>query len=121
MPIKIQGELPVKEILEKEDIHVRVIDMHTIKPIDIECIYKAAEETGAIVTCEEHNIIGGLGSAVAEVLVKGEMMVPQEFVGVEDVFGHSGHPVELLEKYGLTSHDIVKKVHKVIKRKTFRL
>ena len=119
--LMVQEALKAKEILEKEDIHVRVIDMHTIKPIDIECIYKAAEETGAIVTCEEHNIIGGLGSAVAEVLVKGEMMVPQEFVGVEDVFGHSGHPVELLEKYGLKSHDIVKKVHKVIKRKTFRL
>lgn len=115
--LMVQEALKAKGILEKENIHVRVIDMHTIKPIDIECIYKAAEETGAIVTCEEHNIIGGLGSAVAEILVKGNIMVPQEFVGVEDVFGHSGHPVELLEKYGLTSGNIVEKVCKVIKRK----
>ena len=90
--------------------------MHTIKPIDREIIIKAAKETGAIVTVEEHNTIGGLGSAVAEVLVQTEI-VPVVFVGVQDQFGHSGSPSILLKHYGLCSENIVCKAKKVIERK----
>lgn len=103
--------------LAGENIKVRVINMHTVKPIDREAIEKAARETKAIVTAEEHNIIGGLGSAVAEVLV-GSVPVVQEMVGVKDTFGESGPPAELLEKYGLMAKDIVTAVKKAIERKT---
>jgi len=92
--------------LTSEGISVRVIDMHTIKPIDKDIIIKAASETGAIVTAEEHNIIGGLGGAVAEVVAE-NCPVPVKRVGVMDVFGKSGKPDLLLEKYGLTSAKIV--------------
>lgn len=94
----------------------RVLNMHTIKPIDHEAIIKAAQDTGAVVTCEEHSIIGGLGSAVAEVLVE-NMPVPMERVGVLDTFGESGTPDDLLEKYNLTVADIVKAAKRVISRK----
>lgn len=115
--LMVQEAMKARTVLAGEGVYVRVVDMHTIKPIDAACISKAAKETGAIVTCEEHNVIGGLGSAVAEILVTGDFIVPQEFVGVEDTFGHSGHPSELLERYGLTSKQIVEKVHKAIQRK----
>ena len=85
----VSQAIQAAEMLAKEGISARVIDIHTIKPIDAEIIIKAAKETGAIVTCEEHNVIGGLGSAVAEVLVK-NFPVPVEMVGIEDVFGKSG-------------------------------
>lgn len=94
--IMVQEALKAQKLLEKEGIHARVIDMHTIKPIDREMIIKAAKETGAIVTVEEHNVIGGLGSAVAEVIVQTEN-VPMEFVGVQDKFGHSASPTVLLK------------------------
>ncbi len=94
----------------------RVLNMHTIKPIDKETIVKAAQDTGAIVTCEEHSIIGGLGSAVAEVLVE-NMPVPMERVGVMDTFGESGTPDDLLAKYNLTVADIVQAAKRVISRK----
>ncbi len=90
--------------------------MHTIKPIDREAIVKAAKETGAIVTCEEHSIIGGLGSAVAEVLVE-TVPVPMERVGIMDTFGESGTPDALLAKYNLTVADIVQAAKRVITRK----
>lgn len=115
--LMIQEALKAEKLLENEGIHARIIDMHTIKPIDRELIRKAAEETGAIVTCEEHNIIGGLGSAVAEVLTTSNVYAPQEFVGVKDVFGHSGHPFELLKHYGLAPEDIVTATKKAIARK----
>ena len=83
--------------------------MHTIKPIDEEAIISAARETGLIITAEEHSIIGGLGSAVAEV-VTGNCPVPVLRVGIKDVFGESGKPAELLKAYGLTAEDIVKAV-----------
>lgn len=102
--------------LEKEGIHARVIDMHTIKPLDRDIIVKAAKETGAIVTAEEHNVIGGLGSAVSEVITE-SVLVPVEKVGVEDCFGHSGSSAELLLKYGLTSDHIIEKAKKSISRK----
>jgi transketolase len=94
----------------------RVLNMPTIKPIDKEAIVKAAQETGAIVTCEEHSIIGGLGSAVAEVLVE-HAPVPMERIGVLDTFGESGKPDALLAKYHLTTADIVQAAKRVISRK----
>lgn len=97
-------------------ISARVLNIHTIKPIDKEAIAKAAQETGAIVTCEEHSIIGGLGSAVAEVIVE-TTPVPLERVGVMDNFGESGKPDALLVKYHLTSADIVQAAKRVISRK----
>ena len=90
--------------------------IHTIKPIDENLLIKAAKETGAIVTAEEHSVIGGLGSAVAETIVQ-SYPVPMQFVGVKDVFAESGPWKELLKKYGLTSSDIVKAVKRVLKLK----
>jgi transketolase len=95
---------------------VRVVNMHTIKPLDRECVLKAAKETGAIVTAEDHQVHGGLGSAVAEVLVQ-HHPVPQEFVAVRDTFGESGKGDELMKKYGIAKDDIVKAVKKVFQRK----
>ena len=114
--IMVEAALEAKEELAKEGIKARVINIHTIKPIDEELIIKAAKETGVIVTAEEHSIIGGLGSAVAEV-VSEKCPVPVLRVGVKDTFGESGKPNELLEKYGLTSNNIVNKVKEVIKLK----
>lgn len=102
--------------LKEENISVRVINMATVKPIDKDAIVKAAVETKAIVTAEEHSVIGGLGSAVAEVLAQAEPTV-LEMVGVNDTFGESGAPAELLEKYGLTAEGIIEAVKKAIKRK----
>jgi transketolase len=104
------------EILKDEGISVRLINIHTIKPIDKDIIIKAAKETGAIVTCEEHNIMGGFGSAVAEVLVQ-NCPVPLRMVGVQDKFGKSGKPADLMKMFGLTAQDIVANVKDVIKTK----
>ena len=102
------------EELKAEGINVRVINMSTIKPIDRELIITAAKETKAIVTAEEHSIIGGLGSAVSEV-VSEECPVIVKKVGVKDVFGESGTPAELLEKYGLTAKHIAESVREALK------
>ncbi len=107
--------LKAKEILASEGISARVINIHTIKPIDEDIITKAANETGAIVTCEEHYIMGGLGSAVCEVVCK-NAPVPVEIIGT-DRFGMSGKPAELLRDYGLTAENIANKVKKVISLK----
>ena len=93
-----------------------MVNIHTIKPIDKELIVKCAEETGAVVTAEEHSIMGGFGSAVAEVLVE-NAAVPMARIGIMDMFGESGTPNKLLIKYGLTSENIIKAVKTVIKRK----
>jgi transketolase len=114
--IMVEAALEAKGILSKEGINARVINIHTIKPIDKELIIKAAKETGVIVTAEEHSIIGGLGSAVSEVLCE-EYPVPVLKVGVKDVFGESGKPDQLLKKYGLTAIDIVEMVKKAISMK----
>lgn len=114
--LMVAESLQAAEELAKEGLSVRVINMATIKPLDEEAVIRAAQETGAIVTAEEHSIIGGLGSAVAEVLVE-NVPVPMERVGVKDTFGESGEPAALLEKYGLTVKDIQEAVHKVLKRK----
>ena len=108
--------LDARELLAKEGISARVINIHTIKPIDKDILVKAAKETGALVTAEEHTIMGGLGSAVAEVLVENSP-VPMERVGVEDTFGRSGTVPALMEHYGLTAENIAAKAKEVIKRK----
>lgn len=95
--------------LAEEGIDVRVIDMHTIKPIDEEIIVKAAEETGRIVTAEEHSVIGGLGAAVAEVVTR-KHPCRMDMVGQQDTYGESGKPDELKEKYGMTAEAIVSAV-----------
>jgi len=99
-----------------KDISVRVINNHTIKPLDEKTIIKAAKETNAIVTVEEHQVIGGLGSAVSELLSK-NCPVPIEMIGVQDRWGESGQPEELIEKFGMGSDSIIKAVKKVLKRK----
>lgn len=104
--VMVAEALRAREILAEEKIDARVVDIHTIKPIDKEILVKAASETGAIVTAEEHNIIGGLGSAVAEVLVE-HKPIPMKRVGTKDTFGESGKPDVLMEKYGLTAAAIV--------------
>lgn len=114
--LMVQEALKAAQMLKEDGISARVIDMHTIKPIDRELVVKAARETGAIVTAEEHNIIGGLGGAVSEVLAA-EYPVPVERVGVNDVFGHSASAELLLEKYGLTAANVVEHAKKVITRK----
>jgi transketolase len=111
-----QIALKVEELLKAEGISARIIDIHTVKPIDKDIIVKAARETGAIVTAEEHNIIGGLGGAVAEVLVQ-NYPAPLKMVGIEDKFGKSGKADKVLEMYGLTADNIVKKAHEVMKMK----
>ncbi len=102
--------------LEKKGISVRVINLHTIKPIDKEMIITAAQETGAIVTAEEHQVFGGFGSAIAEVLAQ-HFPVPVEMVAMPDCFGESGQPAELMQKYHLNSEGIVEKSLLVLKRK----
>ena len=101
------------DMLKGEGIDAGVINIHTVKPLDSELILNAAKNSGAIVTAEEHNIIGGLGSAVAEVVAEG-CPVPVVRVGVEDLYGRSGKVPELLEIYGLTAENIVAKAKKAI-------
>lgn len=104
------------EELEKEGISAEVINIHTIKPLDEEAILKSVAKTACVVTAEEHNFLGGLGESVSRVLVQNNP-VPQEFVAVNDTFGESGTPDQLMEKYGLNSQAIVKKAKKAIDRK----
>jgi transketolase len=105
--------------LADEGINARVINIHTIKPLDDAIILKAARETGAIVTAEEHQITGGLGSAVAETIVKNHP-VPMEFIGMPDTFGESGKADELMDKYGMRASNIKDAARKAIKRKDTR-
>ncbi|HTO35078.1 MAG TPA: transketolase C-terminal domain-containing protein [Flavobacterium sp.] len=104
------------EELEKQGISAEVINIHTIKPLDDEAILKSVAKTGCVVTAEEHNFLGGLGESVSRVLAL-HNPAPQEFVAVEDTFGESGTPDQLMEKYGLNSEAIIKAAQKVIKRK----
>ena len=104
--IMVAEAMAAAETLAAEGIEVRVIDMHTIKPIDEEIIIKASGDTGRIVTAEEHSVIGGLGSAVAEVLCQ-KAPARMAMVGQKDTFGESGKPDQLKEKYGMTAADIV--------------
>ena len=115
--IEVSESLKAAEILKEEKINVKVVNMHTIKPIDEDCIIQSARETGAIVTAEEHQVNGGLGGAVAEVVVK-NCPVPMAIIGIDDQFGQTGTPDQLLEAYHLKDVDIAGVVRNVIKRKT---
>ncbi len=114
--LMVNEALKAAETLAAEGIHVRVINIHTIKPLDEELIIKAAKETGAIVTAEEHNIIGGLGGAVAELLAE-RCPTPMVRVGVNDEFGTSGPALELLAMYGLNAENIAAKAKEAIAKK----
>ena len=104
------------EILEKEGVSAEVINLHTIKPLDTEAVLKSIRKTRCVVTAEEHNIWGGLGETISGLLAR-ELPVPQEFVAVNDTFGESGTPMQLLEKYGLNAESIVSAARRVIERK----
>ncbi len=108
--------IKASEVLKKEGISARVINMHTIKPIDEDILIKSAKETGLIITCEDHQKHGGLFSAVAEVLVQ-HNPVPMDYVAVDDTFGESGTMEELMDKYKINSKAIIEKVKKNLKRK----
>ena len=114
--LMVQESLKAVELLKAEGISARLIDMHTIKPLDRELVIKAAKETGAIVTAEEHNIIGGLGSAVCEAICD-ECPIPVVRVGVQDEFGRSGEAGALLKLYGLTPENVAEKAKLAISRK----
>ena len=114
--IMVAEALNAAYMLEEKGVSARVLDMFTLKPIDRKKIIECAKETGAIVTAENHNIINGLGSAVAEVLVE-NIPTPMERIGVKDLFGEVGPVNYLKERFELTASDIVKKVKKVLKRK----
>jgi transketolase len=103
-------------ILEEKGISVEVINIHTIKPLDKEAVLESIKKTKCAVTCEEHNIIGGLGDSIAQVAAT-YLPIPIEFIGTNDTFGESGKPTELLTKYGLDTPNIVAAVEKVIARK----
>ncbi len=108
--------LVAAENLEKQGISAEVINIHTIKPLDVNAIISSVKKTGCIVTAEEHNILGGLGESVARVLATNQP-TPQEFIGTNDTFGESGTPAQLMDKYGLDNKAIENAVIKVIKRK----
>ena len=104
------------EKLAEEGINAEIINIHTIKPLDEEAVLNSARKTRCVVSCEEHNRYGGLGESIAQLLAK-ELPTPMEFVAVNDSFGESGTPAELMKKYGLDSSNIIEAVKKVMKRK----
>ncbi len=114
--LMVNEALGAYELLKNEGINARIINMHTIKPLDKEIVLKAAKETGAIVTAEEHSVIGGLGSAVSETVCE-EYPVPVVKLGVYDTFGHSGPAVKLLDEFGLRAVNIAEKAKKAIELK----
>ena len=114
--VMVTAALEAAKTLAAEGIQARVVNMASVKPLDAAAVVSAAKETGAIVTCEEHSVIGGLGSAVAEVLAE-QAPAPMERVGVKDTFGESGKPKELLAKYGLTAADVAEAARRVVARK----
>ena len=114
--LMVSEALEAYELLKKDGINARIIDMHTIKPLDNEAVIKAAKETGAIVTAEEHSVIGGLGGAVSELLCE-EYPVPVVKLGVYDTFGHSGPAPKLLDEFGLRAANIAEKAKKAVAMK----
>lgn len=112
----LYNALAAAEELVKENLDVRVINCHTVKPLDTQTIFAAARETGAIVSIEEHQIAGGLGSAIAEILAC-NAPTPMEFIGIRDRFGESGNPRELIEHFGMGVKNIKEAVKKVVQRK----
>jgi transketolase len=115
----VHKALQAADILEKKGISALVLNSHTIKPLDEKTMTSVAKKCGAIVTVEEHQIAGGLGGAVAELLAK-TIPMPMEFVGVKNVFGESGEPNELIEKFGMGTSSIINSALKVLKRKVTR-
>ena len=115
--MNVQMSLEAAQILADEGISARVVDMHTIKPLDEALVLKCAKDTGAIVTTEEANIMGGLGSAVAELIAESDVRVPVVRHGVEDCFGRSGKAPLVLEAYGITAEGIAKKAKEAIAKK----
>lgn len=115
--LMVNEAIEAQKILAEEGISAEIINVHTIKPLDAETILKSAAKTGAIVTAEEHSIIGGLGSAVAEAVCENGKAVPVVKLGVNDVFGKSGPAVELLHIYGLDAQNIVEKAKKAVSMK----
>lgn len=113
---ELARSLVAADILQIQGISAQIVNMATIKPLDVSLIQRCVEETGAIVTAEDHSVIGGLGGAVAEAVAQ-YCPCPVEFIGVRDVFGQSGEPEELAEVYGLTPPFIADAVHRVLKRK----
>ncbi len=114
--LMVQEALKAAALLQKEGIEARVLDMHTIKPLDREAVLAAARETGAIVTAEEHNVLGGLGAAVAETVAESDWRVPVLRLGVEDCFGHSGTAEALMERYGLTPEKLAEKARLALQK-----
>jgi len=114
--IMVNEALEAARELDKKGISARVINLHTVKPIDEEIVLEAAKETGCIVTAEEHQLAGGFGSAVAETVTK-RFSVPVEMVGIKDRFGKSGSPEELMKEFEITRFDILRAVERVLKRK----
>ena len=110
--VVVPEAIKAKELLEEEGIHIRVVDMHTIKPIDKEMIVKSAKETKKLISIEDHSVIGGLGSAISEVLTE-EYPCKLVRMGIKDAFGKSGNAVELLKYFGLTSDAIIEQVKKM--------
>jgi transketolase len=117
--VEVARALTAADLLAKDGIAARVINMPTVKPIDTALLAAAARDTGCIVTAEDHNIHGGLGGAVAEAVAQ-TAPCPIEFVGVRDVFGQSGEPEELAEHYGLTAPHIAEAARRVVARKKER-
>lgn len=115
-PLLYEALLAARE-LDKKGIEVQILNSHTVKPIDEQAIIRAAKTCGAVVTVEEHQVNGGLGGAVSEVLAR-NFPVPMEFVGMPNSFGESGQPDELLEKYGMKAKDIIEAVKRVVTRKS---
>jgi transketolase len=112
--------LDAADALAQKGISAEVVNLHTIKPMDKDAILASAKKTGCVVTAEEHQLFGGMGGAVAEVLAQAHA-VPMEMVGINDTFGESGQPRELMEKYGLTSKEIFEKSIKVLSRKKSKI
>ena len=108
--------LEASKVLFEQGISAEVINIHTIKPLDNEIILKSVSKTGCIVSAEEHNYLGGLGESISRLLSQNNP-TPQEFIATQDTFGESGTPAQLMEKYGLSSENIIKKVKSVIQRK----
>lgn len=112
----VYESLEAAKHLEEEGIDVMVVNLHTVKPLDIECVVNATKKIGCVVTAEEHQMAGGMGSAVAECLAA-NYPTPIEMVAVKDTFGESGQPQELMDKYCLNEHAIIDRVKAVLKRK----
>jgi len=110
----VEPAIEASKILKKEKISVRVIDMHTVKPLDTKLVLKCAKETNGIITAEEHSIIGGLGAAVAETIAESNVKTRFLRMGIKDVFCESGDPADLFEKYELNEKHMVKKAKKLL-------